>query len=118
MPFKDPAVAKAYRDSYRKKNRKKLRAAARKRHFDNRDEHLAYLKQYRKNHLDERRDYELRRLYGITLVEYNAILLSQDGDCGICRNPPGKRLLSVDHDHTTKRSAVSFAIIATVDSVI
>jgi hypothetical protein len=71
MPYKDPAVAKARSDLYRKENREKLRAAAKRRHVDNRDEHLAYLKEYRKNNLEARIDCDLRRVYGITLDEYS-----------------------------------------------
>lgn len=37
--------------------------------------------------------------YGITEAEYQAILKAQGGVCYICRKKPGKRRLSVDHDH-------------------
>ncbi len=46
------------------------------------------------------RDYDLRRNYGITLAEYDALAASQGGVCAVCREqcPTGRRL-SVDHDH-------------------
>jgi hypothetical protein len=45
----------------------------------------------------------LRRLYGLTLEEYQVLLSKQHGVCAICSEPPrGKRrFLAVDHDHET-----------------
>lgn len=43
----------------------------------------------------------LRRTYGITEAQYDAILKYQGGVCGVCDKPPGNRRLEVDHDHTT-----------------
>ena len=54
----------------------------------------------RKNHDPEKKkDYDLKRLYGIGLEEYNDMLNAQDGGCFIC----GKQedTLCVDHDHDT-----------------
>jgi len=48
-------------------------------------------------------DRMLRDKYGITAEEYDAILSSQGGLCAICTRPPGRRRLSVDHDHETGR---------------
>lgn len=51
-----------------------------------------------------RRNYvaRLKREYGITMAEYEALVQKQDGLCAICRFPPreGHRL-AVDHDHET-----------------
>jgi len=51
-----------------------------------------------------RRASDLRRNYGITIVQYDAMMIAQNGVCAICRCPcgTGKRL-SVDHCHETKR---------------
>ena len=51
----------------------------------------------------------LRRTFGITLEEYEAIEQAQGGVCAICRNPETEihpqskklRHLAVDHDHDT-----------------
>ena len=45
------------------------------------------------------RDSYLRRTYGITEAEYEAILKEQDGVCWICGKPPKGRRLHVDHLH-------------------
>jgi hypothetical protein len=44
----------------------------------------------------------LRRVYGISKNDYEAMLARQGGVCGICRKPPVEPLL-VDHCHVTGR---------------
>lgn len=44
------------------------------------------------------------RKYGISRVQYDALLLAQGGACALCARPPGaSRRLAVDHDHETGR---------------
>lgn len=50
-----------------------------------------------------RRDLRLRRLYGISLRQYELMLKRQKGVCAICQRPPKSRPLHVDHDHHTGR---------------
>lgn len=52
---------------------------------------------------EHRRNYHYKRLYGITLAEYNEMLEAQKGSCAICGEPPKEhhRSLAVDHDHNT-----------------
>ena len=53
--------------------------------------------------LREREDH-LRRKYGITQADYEALLAKQRGGCAICgRKPSGKISLHVDHEHGTGR---------------
>lgn len=47
------------------------------------------------------KDLRLRRLYGITIEEYEAKLEEQEKRCAICKRPFGKRKVHVDHDHFT-----------------
>lgn len=42
----------------------------------------------------------LQKAYGITPEQYDTLLESQGGLCAICRRPPRKNRLHVDHDHT------------------
>jgi len=48
---------------------------------------------------EKKRDNNYRERYGITTEQYEAILASQGGVCALCREPPKKRRLCVDHDH-------------------
>jgi hypothetical protein len=59
---------------------------------------------------DSRREAHLKHRYGITLDDYNNLLLEQRGVCAICGKPPGtvttiphhwKGKLAVDHCHDT-----------------
>jgi hypothetical protein len=52
-------------------------------------------------------DKRLRRTYGITLAEYNTRLAEQGGVCAICKRPPGKTRLSVDHDHAVTKTKIT-----------
>ena len=59
--------------------------------------------EYRKKaRAESRRDYELRRRYGISAADYAAMLARQGGRCAVCRRKPepGRRL-EVDHCHAT-----------------
>ncbi len=46
------------------------------------------------------REYHLRRRYGITSADYDALVAAQGGVCALCRLRPPKH---VDHDHVTGR---------------
>ncbi len=47
------------------------------------------------------RNYHYLRQYGITLSEYNKMLVKQNGVCAICKCPPDKKRLAVDHCHSS-----------------
>lgn len=50
-----------------------------------------------------RRNWEIRKKYGLTPDDYDALLASQGGVCAICRGAPAKRPFAVDHCHRTGR---------------
>lgn len=63
---------------------------------------------HRESHLGKMRARQLSRHFGITLAQYDALVLAQGGVCKICLKPEtsvyksGKvRSLAVDHDHKT-----------------
>lgn len=42
-----------------------------------------------------------RRGISLTVAQYDDLLKKQDGKCAICRKPPKRMRLAVDHDHKT-----------------
>jgi hypothetical protein len=51
-------------------------------------------------------DKAYRRKYGISLLEYEVLLLRQNDRCAICRRKPGVRRLAVDHDHNSEHLGI------------
>ena len=47
--------------------------------------------------------WRLKHIYKITLEDYEALFALQNGVCAICKSPPGRRRLSVDHCHSSGR---------------
>ncbi|WEU68282.1 endonuclease [Escherichia phage vB_Ec_Tarrare] len=53
---------------------------------------------------EKNKNMHLKKLYGITLDEYNAMLEAQGHCCAICKGTEGMKLgrnMAVDHCHTT-----------------
>lgn len=71
----------------------------------NKDKYNAGAKNWRDNNKDKEYGHEIKRRYGITLVEYDAMLLAQGNKCLLCtyvHDTTNKRgRLYVDHCHTT-----------------
>lgn len=59
----------------------------------------------RNNHSIAGRNNDLKRLFGITLDEFNQMFLMQSGKCKLCGIHQSNLTiaLSVDHDHQTKK---------------
>lgn len=70
----------------------------------NADRHRAYQQERRQQPEVKRKNREghLRRKYGMTMAEYDALLERQGGVCAICGRPPRDDIsLHVDHEHET-----------------
>jgi hypothetical protein len=72
----------------------------------NRDRRRAETKAWQQNNpvkCDEhQRRSQLKRLYGLTLAQYDAMLAAQGGACALCPTvPTSRKRLHVDHCHTT-----------------
>jgi hypothetical protein len=50
---------------------------------------------------EQKREYTLKRRYGLTISEYNAKFEAQGGVCSICHGDNGEKRLCVDHNHET-----------------
>lgn len=78
---------------------------------DKREYKRLYAKSHRAKNPDWYRNFALKKLYGISLKEYNTILEKQNGVCAICKeeekiihpkhNTNGYQPLAVDHCHAT-----------------
>ena len=87
----DPAAAKARTRRWQQENADRLNA---------------YRRQRREDPIVKHRDWagHLRRKYGMSVAQYEELILEQSGLCAICQNPPAPgRRLHVDHDHDTQR---------------
>jgi hypothetical protein len=52
-------------------------------------------------HKNSRRHNQLKRKFGMTLEQYNSVLIAQNNVCAICESIDTYRALSVDHNHDT-----------------
>lgn len=95
---------------YRENNKDKQKQYSKKYYSQNKDKFKEYCKknknkliEYRKKNKDKRRQYELNKRYGITLEQYNEMLVKQDSKCLGCgiHQSELKTRLAVDHDHKT-----------------
>lgn len=85
-----------YGRQYAKKHRKQVAAI-------NRARYHALQGTERQTRLDKAWATQIKRLYGISVEGYNALLKKQKGRCVLCnRKPFAGRRLSVDHCHETQ----------------
>ena len=71
-----------------------------------REQRAAYMREYRKRRPRNVRDTELKKQYGITLAQWEAMYVAQGGVCAICKECEDEKStryanLAVDHCHTT-----------------
>lgn len=75
-----------------------------------------YMKKHPERRKITKRKSDLKYMYGISLEEYNILLIKQQNRCAICGNEQAGKPLFVDHDHTTGKvrgllcSTCNFAI--------
>jgi hypothetical protein len=71
---------------------------------------LSQSRSYLRNYTETTRPYKLRKLYGLTRAQYDALSVAQNGVCAVCGNPEtglanngtgARKGLAVDHCHTT-----------------
>ena len=88
---------------YHRENAEKIQAKVVKWQKANPARVRGYSQRRHAAHRDEESDYQLRRRYGISRMEYVVMLAHQDGRCAICAKPQGEdsKRHHVDHDHDT-----------------
>ncbi len=67
------------------------------------DQYNANMRKLRATDKSMFKNIDLKRTYGITLEDYNKMLIEQSHKCKICKKPnkSTKRTFAVDHDHIT-----------------
>jgi hypothetical protein len=123
VAYADPVEQRAYSNAWtrqdRAKNPEKYRERARRKYLRHREAILASNAARRVGNeaalaaqevarraatpVRVRRDSHLRRHYGISIEQYEELLVAQKGGCAICTRLPSSRPLEVDHDHETGR---------------
>lgn len=100
--------SREYGRQWRAKNPTKYREYNRKYREANVDRYKGMITAWAKSNPDKIKGYHLKKAYGITLEEKNAMLASQGGCCGICGStqPGSKRGWQVDADHSVKPARV------------
>lgn len=84
------------------RNRERSIAAAQAWRRANPEQYEATQARHRTRRRSEQRAGHLKRTFGLTLDEYDAMLARQEGRCAICRRfPADGTFLHVDHDHAT-----------------
>jgi hypothetical protein len=98
----NPEKVRAYNRAWSRENPEKRRGYSRTSYHKNPEKKCAASNAWYYKNIPRSRDSRLRRVYGISLVDYNRLLASQCGTCAIChRLPPAGKVLHVDHDHTS-----------------
>jgi Autographiviridae endonuclease VII len=83
-------------------NRERSIAAAQAWRQSNPERYEETQARHRARRRSEQRADHLKRTFGLTLDEYDAMLARQEGRCAICRQlPTAGKFLHVDHDHAT-----------------
>jgi hypothetical protein len=75
------------------------RARQRQNYRENREAKIAYVKKWQRDNPNKLKQYALKRLYGLTPEQYQAMLEAQGGTCAICDEQ--MRRPHIDHDHQT-----------------
>ena len=85
--------------------KEKTKQYSKKQRENNPNYHKEYQEKHKEKYQKHRKNYWLLRRYGISLEEYNLKLEQQNHCCALCgihKDDTNKKLLVVDHCHTTK----------------
>lgn len=117
MQVKDPVKAVVRREKkaeaarqWRRDNPELAAKKARERYHRDPQAAAAKVQKWRKEHPEQwsqiQRAGRLKRLYGLSLSDYDAMLIAQNGKCAMCGTTDPKSKtgdFAVDHDHSTNR---------------
>lgn len=106
--------AKKYREENKEKRQAYQREYDKKTYPIKKEIRYIRVEKWRKENPDKWRDGILRRNFGISLIEYNEILLKQNNVCSICKKPEKDiykktgilKNLAVDHCHNAELKGI------------
>lgn len=95
-----------YDVEYRKKNKEKYKEYSKKWSLEHPERTKEIQKEWRVKNPERFKEMILKgilkRIYGLTVEEYNQMFVDQNGVCAICKKSPvNNRRLCVDHNHET-----------------
>lgn len=67
----------------------------------NREKYNAKNREWRKDNAGKSRQYHLKKVYGVTMKEWDNLVIKQNGKCAICDK---KTKLTLDHSHITGKT--------------
>jgi copper chaperone CopZ len=87
----------------RKENKDKYREVQIQWNMDNKDKIQTIEKKWQKANPEKLRAKSMRKKYGISIAEYDFLLLKQEDQCGICKRHKSSFTirLCIDHNHST-----------------
>ena len=94
MPFKNPEDSRRWK-------RAKYHATKVARAPHEKTRKAVWYKNHRDVSIERTRRSRFKRLYDLTLEQYEQLLKRQGGQCAICGDTNGNRRLCVDHNHVT-----------------
>lgn len=103
----NPDYHKSYRSSYKlsSEQKDKYKLKARDYYSSNKDECLQRTKDWKKSRPNYKKELKLQK-FGLTLEDYDNILIDQNNKCPICKNIFTKEFLrrpNIDHCHKTNK---------------
>ena len=100
MPYKDLQVRRKFAREYAKKNPEVNRRAQEK--YRSTEKFKETRKRYQPTHYARYgRKWRIMKEFGMSLAQFEEMKSKQGNRCAICGNPPKKRALAIDHDHST-----------------
>lgn len=104
MGYKDLEKRKAYDKAYYEANKERHNARSKAYYEANKDSLIpqvrAWIEENKEHVAIMQRARELYKKYGLTLEDYDRMLVAQNGVCAVCRKPPlENKHLVVDYNH-------------------
>ena len=84
--------------AYRQANKEKIKIRTKNWAIKNKDKVNQKSKEWQRKNPEKVRNNQLRYEYGITIDDYNQLLIKQENRCAICKRHSDKTLV-VDHNH-------------------